>query len=289
MRAVSGTVTMGFCGEGYVFPWRYLRDVEGAVGVTLFILFGILLTSALWRPQIDLPRPARVTVLAAIGACLFHGALGVHLQRMVFYGRIFMVFLPFLVAGAVLTLVHLPRARLRYVGVCTLIITSGISFTSFARRYAGLAYPADFLQEVTTTAGHDVAYPAHMLWGFVDGNPDDTIEHLDPEFAMVSDTLPDGLHNYIIAASHEEARAGDKRFLGVNLNWLFNVKERDHRFVQPEGYRLLAEAAHPSTFPATGYEAYKPWGRRRLADRQYQMRIYERVDPPEPVALTARE
>jgi len=244
---------------------------------------------ALWRPKADLPRAARAGLLGAIGAYLLHAVMSVHLEKMVFYGRVLMVFIPFLVAGTVLGLARMPWPRVRRVGVGVLIIASGGSFMSFAREYAKVKYPADFLHETMAEIDREVSYPAHILWGFVDGNPDDTIERLDPEFSMVLDTLPEGMHQYILLASHQEVRESGGRFIGVNFKWLFHVRERDRRFTPPVGYKLRATAVHPTAFPATGYEAYKPWGRQRLATRRYLMRIYERTAAPESLTLTARD
>ena len=117
---------------------------------------------------------------------------------------------------------------------------SAVSFVTFAKDYAGVTYPADLLRDTMAAARRDVAYPAHALWGFIDGVPDDTVEWFDPDLISVTDTLPDGRDNYILLASHDEARKGDSRFIGVNLKWLFEVRERDRRFDPPEGYELLA-------------------------------------------------
>ena len=283
------SITMGYFGEGYVLPWRYLRDVEGPVGVTLFLLFCGFVVLLLWRPKVDLPRAARVTLAAAVGGCLFHAALGVHFEKTVFYGRVFLMFVPFIVAGAVIALARLPHPHFRRWGVAVVMVASLWSFVTFARQYARMTYPTDFLHETMANIGRDVAYPPQMLWGFTDGDPDDTIEALDPRFAMVMDTMPEGMDAYTLVTPHQQARESGNRFIGVNFKWLFNVKEADRRFDPPEGYRLVAEATHPTAFPAIGFEAYKPWGRKRLLSRQYQMRIYELVDAEEPVTLTARQ
>ena len=66
------------------------------------------------------------------------------------------------------------------------------------------------------------------------------------------------------------------------------IWEKDHRFSPPDGYRIVAEAVHPNAFPATGYEVRRPWERRRLRQRQYAMRLYERSDGPWGATLTSR-
>ncbi|MBU0717758.1 MAG: hypothetical protein KJ749_05865, partial [Planctomycetes bacterium] len=259
MRQLAGTVSMGYTGEGYVFPWRYLRDVEGLVGVAVFVLFVMLVMFFMWRRGADVPRSARVALLAALGTCLLHGAMAVHFKMTVFYGRVFLMFIPFVVVGAVMTLALIGSRRVRLVMTAGLIAVSLASFTAFVDRYTRLVYPADFLNETMVALGRDVVYPANMLWGFVDGEPDDTVEQLDPQVTMITDTLPDGMDVYAILASHSDAQRNGRRIIGVNFKWLFNVKEKETHFAPPPGYRLVAEATHPTAFPATGYEAYKPW------------------------------
>ncbi len=120
-----------------------------------------------------------------------------------------------------------------------------------------------------------------MLWGFTDGNPDDTIEAIDPEVSMVVDTLPGGMDRYWLIDSHDEARESETRFIGVNFKWLSNVKQREQYFAPPDAYRVVTRASHPASLPAVAYEAYKPWVRRRLAARDYQIVLYERQPSPQ--------
>ena len=277
LRELSGTVTMGYTGEGYVFPWRYLRDVEGPAGIVLLLLFLLAIGSILLRRQPGLPLAAKAALPAAVAACLLHGALGVHFGKMVFYGRLLLQFIPLLVAGAVIGLLTVQNARVRRAGLVVLGSAAIASFTTFAWDYSRIAYPADVLQNAMRASGRHVEYPANMLWGFVDGNADDTIQQVDPECVMVVDTLPEGVDRYVMVSSHDEARTGHKPYIGVNFSWLFNVRERDHRFTVPDDYQLVATGVHPAAFPAISYEAYPPWCRRRLVERHYRMRLYRHV------------
>jgi hypothetical protein len=107
---------------------------------------------------------------------------------------------------------------------------------------------------------------------------------------MVMDARPEGSESSLIPlATHEEAATGDPRWIGVNLKWGFYHRREDHRFAPPRGYALIAEALSPTAFPATGYEAYKPWERKRLVQRAYTMRIYERSESSPRFAATERD
>ncbi len=277
LKSLSESVTMGYPKEGYTFVWHYLRDVEGAVGVILFALFWGFVAFVLWRRRVKVPLVARAAICAAIGCYLFHASMGVFLGKMVFYGRVLMVYLPFMVGGAVLALIHIRFRTLRRVCVCSLLIASVYSFVGFASEYSRIVYPAEFLQNTMTGLGRELTYPANVLWGLVDGNQDDTVESFDPMLTTVADSRPDGCDQYVLLASHPAARESDTRFICVNLKYMWYIRQRYDRFAPPAGYTLVAEALHPEVLPATGYEGRKPWERKRIRQRRYTMRIYERL------------
>ncbi|MGB2987924.1 MAG: hypothetical protein WBE26_18805 [Phycisphaerae bacterium] len=283
MRRLAPSVTMGDRREGYVFAWRYLRDVEGLVGVLLFGLFCGFVLFALWRRQVRIPRTIRVAIIAAIGAYLFHATAGLWTGRMVLYGRILMLYLPLVIAGAVLTLIHMCGPGLRRVGVCALVAASGYSFVDFALSYNRVVYPIEFLQETMTKLDRDIVYPADALWRMEGMILPESLEQLDPALVNIVDTRPDGADTYAVLSSHEEARQSNARFIGVNLKFMWYFRKAYHRFTPPKGYRLVAEALHPEVFRGTGYEGRKPWERDRIRRRQYKMRIYERVHSQEQV------
>lgn len=292
LRSLSGPITMGDTREGYLFGWHYLRDAEGVVGVLLMGLFLGFSTLVLWRRRTRVPMVCRVAVAAAIAGYLFHATLGVVFARMVFYGRVLMVFLPFVVGGAVLALMHMRRPALRRVCVGGLSAASLVSFVTFARDYDRIVYPGEFLQETMTRRGRDITYPPNVLWGFVRGRLDETVEALDHQLVMVADPRPDGSDAFVLLADHEAARRARPRFIGVNFKYMWYVRQRYDRFVPPAGYTLVAEALHPEVFRAGWYEGRKPWERWRIAERQYTLRLYERQDPRPssglPASLTDR-
>jgi hypothetical protein len=168
--------------------------------------------------------------------------------------------------------------RLRQVGICVLITASAWSFVTFAWRYNQVSYPAELFLTTMAERGLGGVYPPHVLWDLSEDGQAGGGDQLGPEFAMVADSRPDGSDIYIRLASHEEARTSGARFIGVNLKWMFYIRERYDRFEPPPGYALIAEAPHPNALPAVGYEGHKPWERKRLRERRYTMRIYERVD-----------
>ena len=280
LRALSGSITMGDPKEGFVFFWHYLRDVEGIVGALLLALFCWFAVSLLRRDRMPIPPAARAAMIAAIAAYLFHASMGVLFGKMVFYGRVAMIYLPFLVGGATLALVHLDRIALRRIGVAALATASVISFVSFARSYSQVVYPADFLHDTMTQLGRNVTYPPNSLWGYVYGDYEKTVEHVDAELVSVTDSRPDGSEDYVLLASHADAHASDAKYIGVNLKFMWYIRGQYDRFEPPDDFDLVAQALHPEVIPASGYEGRKPWERNRIRNRQYMMRIYQRKSQP---------
>jgi hypothetical protein len=187
------------------------------------------------------------------------------------------MYLPLVVIGAVLAVRYIPWRDPRRVGVGILVVASSWSFITFARSYARITYPSEFLSSALTEREWPKTYPPHVLWDLPEAGQVAPVDHLGPDFATVTDTRPDGSDVYVRLASHADAAAGKARFIGVNLKWMFYVRQRDDRFNPPDGYDLVAEAVHPNAFPAVGYEGHKPWERRRLRERRYTMQLYERT------------
>ena len=289
--ATTGTChisVQGWRREGFVFAWRYLRDVEGAIGVVLFVLFLGFVGGVLWRRAARLSTATRAALGAAVACYLLHASLSVFAERTAFYGRILGMYLPLLTGGAVLGLIHLRRTRIRRLAVCGVMMASCWSFVTFARQYARVTYPADLLARTMAEKGRAVTYPPNALLVNEGNIPDRPIESVDPHLVMVVDTCPEGFVEGIFLVSHEAARTSGARFIGVNFKYMSYIWEKDHRFSPSDNYRIIAEAIHPNAFPATGYEGRRPWERRRLRQRRYAMRLYERTDGPAPAALTSR-
>lgn len=270
----------GLCAEGHVFAWRYLRDVEGAAGVMLFVLFVGFVGGVVWRRGVGLPLSARVAILTAIGGYLLHATQAVLGHRTVFYGRTFAMYVPFVVFGAGLALMHIRWAKLRAVAVCGVLLVSGWSFVSFARWYHVVQYPEDFFSTTLAQRRLPVCCLPNAMWTDLGAKPargdgrsfGRTADA--PFVAMVADPYPEGFYSY--QASHEAARSCGARFIGVNLKWIRNIPEEYERFDVPPGYELIAEAVNPIAHPAVAYEE-RTWRERELlAERGYTMRIYEK-------------
>ncbi|MCP4593023.1 MAG: hypothetical protein GY842_20000 [bacterium] len=270
-------IKVGLCAEGYVFIWRYLCDVEGLVGVGLAVLFLYFMVFGAWGRGGCVPRSARIALLTLVVCYLYHATQAFVRHRTVFYARVMPMYLPFLVCGAGLGLVHLRRVRLRALATGALVFTSVWSFVSFASWYGRVVYPADFLFSTLEARGEPAPYAPNAIWLPWEESFGGAAQGLTPPITLVADPYPDGF--YGMTASHAHARSSGARFIAVNLNWMRDIPAEDLRFELPPGYRLVAEAANPCVEPALAYEERTVSERRHLAERGYSMRIYERDAP----------
>ena len=233
-----GIRSQGSFEEGYVFAWRYLTEVEGLIGYALSGLFLIYLLYLLRRP----PRsPAAAALfLAATGAYLFNGTYSVVFKSMVFRGRLFHMYVPFLVWGAVMTLNSIRREGVRIALCLALFGLSLVSFFPFAVRYGGIWYPRDFRYRFLGDAGEGDA-------AFI--REDKQIGKGDLAGAM---------------------------FVAVNLNHFSKIYGGHYPFDPPDDLRLIKSVSHPLNFRAYPFEGYSVAERRILRERDYQMRMYLR-------------
>jgi len=276
LSGLSSTITMGDFEEGYAYAWRYLKDVEGAAGVMLLVLFGIFVALIVWRRNCGLSPTLRVAIPVALGCYLWHATMGTVLHYMVFYGRIVHMYVPFLVLGAVAALTRLPRRNLRQAGFAVLLVVSFASFVPTARRYSSLTYPGELFELTVAQCGLPIGDAARRLWVRSGGRIDHPAVPDHPLVIMVMEEWPDGMKGYIHVASHQAARNSNADFILVNMNWMFLPDRKDEAFVPPSSYKIIEEAVHPNNFPGNAYEAYGPEQRERLKQRFYYMRIYQR-------------
>lgn len=235
---LSGNKTQGTYQEGYIFAWRYLTNVEGLIGYALICLFFVYLIFFMFRSPTKIQ--IKIMFLAAIFSYLCYGTLSVVFHCTVFQGRIFHMYVPFLVWGAILALIHIHPRLLRKLLLISTAVLSLISFVGFYSRYIQLDYPRDF------------------KFKFFDGVSFNKICNIN---------------------EHRKNRSTDLAkysIIFVNAAHLMGIPEKISSLKIPTDMRLVASAPHPLSFRAYPFEGYTDLDRKRLREAQYQMRIYRR-------------
>ena len=282
LGTLGGTITMGHPPETLLFLPKYLVAVEGPIGIMLMVLAGMLVTARVLGIVLRPPAVAMVAFSAAVGGYLFHAFMGTCLGRMVFYGRLIAMYLPFLVLFVAVGLAWCRHQAWKRAGQALLVVTAVYSFVSFATQYAAFTYPADLFFATVPPNGDSDSMPAHVLWDVPDSLSPSPAPQRDRRFVMVTETRPQGADVYVHLDEHAAIDQRKAEYVGVNLKWMFQIKNKDAPINDLEGYEVIAEAVHPSAAPWVVFEGFKPWERKRLLDRRYHMRVYGRQSSGEP-------
>lgn len=232
---INVTVTHGSFQEGFIFIFRYLRDVEGLIGLFLLFMFFIYIFIILPR---DSSNPIKPLFWAVILSYWFHAILGVVFLRMVFYGRMMHMYIPFVVIGAMFAINSLSKRNLRLTIMVLMFALSITSFFSFALEYVPLEYPRDLYLE----------YLADIP---------------SQEILRVTED------NKLVRPDYDEYGA-----VVVNFEPYPDIKDEFYVLPDPGGMILVKTVAHTLKFSAYTFEHYPPYERKVLKDRNYQMRIY---------------
>ena len=155
LGALSASVTHGDFSEGFLFIIRYLRDVEGLIGIALFILFILYCAYFIFKDH----TAFKWLLIAAILMYSLNAVFGIIFHKMVFYGRALHMYFPFLVMAAWRAISLIPARSLRRSLAIVLVVCSFVSFIPAAYTYARLSYPGDIFFQYLTHVRQD-----KILW-----------------------------------------------------------------------------------------------------------------------------
>lgn len=249
---LAGTITHGDPAESLGFLPRYLLLVEGPVGLVLLglaVLWAIRRARALARGEPGPGAPELGLLLAGLAALyLLHGVVALASGKLVFYGRIVHLHIPFVVLAAVAALEHLPRRR---VLEGLLLIALALSLAGFARSYLGLGYPRDVLLEEGIESP---ALDPRRVW------------ELPPLLAIAS---PPGTRAARPAA----------RLVLVNFGLFWPTPgTRVQPHAVPPGSVVRCDLPHFQSFPAYQLEGSSPEQRRVMASWGPRLLVYEPIE-----------
>jgi hypothetical protein len=151
LRSLGDTIVQGSFEEGFSFIVDWFRLVEPP-GASAWLLL------AAAAPFVALARPAKlgaslwrrpwVPVAAGVAASfLAHAIASAWLEKMVFYGRLVHMYVPFvLLAGSATIAMIVPQAH-RRTAAAVVALVSVAGFAIFFAGYRPLAYPRDVVRE----------------------------------------------------------------------------------------------------------------------------------------------
>lgn len=154
-KNLSGTITFGDFSDTLVFPLKYLWICDSFVGAMIFIMFlmgAYYILDSLFRSNKPINMTTDVLVfLSAFCMVLFAFMIqGPLFGKMVFYGRLFHQFYPFIVIIAIIALQHLLMTYpLRYLLYSLILLAFSVHVFNIVS-VKNISYPRNFNREVQT-------------------------------------------------------------------------------------------------------------------------------------------
>jgi hypothetical protein len=248
--ALSGTVNQGSYSEGFTFGLKYLLANELPIGPVLIALGALHVGATLRAPRDPARRlrPETVVLGAALLAYLAHACMVQFAQSMVFVGRLLHGYAPFLVLAAVAAVYRFPQ-RLQRPLLLTLVSLAAVGALRFGHGFTRLGYPRDVLYELqVNTSGFD---------------PGQWVHESSPCSLFHS---PPGCGEFV--------PRGRLRLVNACLqSFYYDSDFRPHEL--PAGARVLWRGPHFQSFPAYWFEEFTIEMRHKLAERRYELIVYE--------------
>jgi hypothetical protein len=256
-------ILQGDPAEGYTFLFSYLWQVETGLGVVLLLLLGVAFVqkaqSLYERGLVALvPRtPLQKLVLAAVLLFLVHATAAAGWHRIVWYGRLLRLYMPFIVlsgVAAVSTMRWRLLAAQLALGSC---LVAESCYLLFVIEYARIVYPPDIISTYNLSC---LAQGKILYFNQVKAADKRLYLVHSPRVAFVANCPP---------------APGDSLTILVNFALLYPLAQSDWRRLPAFGpaTRVLLDAPLDRSFPAYTFEGLRPSERAAAKRRQFRLRI----------------
>ncbi len=247
---LSSTIIQGDFSESYSFLFSYLLEIEGALGVALFL--GILLYAAQFLTN---KGSSSIAVLAVLtfSFWLLYASAGYFFHKVTFYGRLIHQFMPILciMAGSSFGFIAGVSTLRKRLVLGTVITISIVSFTTRFVNYFTYDYPLD------------------VAWHMEQKIPNVIFE----EYCEVK-TAYSTLKNYNEQQSFDTA---SRNWIITNACFVYPVpavKEKIN-FMPPENAQLVYEKSYFQNFAPYRFEGLSPVERDRMGKLDLKIKVYQ--------------
>jgi len=258
LLTLSDTITQGSFEEGFTFLSKYLIEVENLTGIFMLV-FAVIYTvkkiKGLMSPGtsgkgIDYFRSL---FFATLFCFLFQASLSAVFHKMVFYGRLVHMYIPFIIWSNLFVISEIKKDRLREITYIIMMVLSLYSFFIFNERFSAIAYPCNVLYDE----------------GIIIQNLDANNQHYElPIYINATSPPPRNMET-------EAPYIKDTNFVIVNF-WLYTpVTNQILRYKPEENMELIFSRPHFLTFPAYYYEGYSIEERAILKREDFHIKIYK--------------
>lgn len=256
-------ILQGDPNEGYTFLFAYLWQVENALGFVLLLLLALAVGQKLQSLRTEglaaiIPHTAlQKLLLAALLLFLLHATAAAGWHRIVWYGRLLRLYMPFLVLAGVAALGAVRWQLAASWLALSSCLVAVVSYLLFLVAYARIVYPSDI----------SGAYKLSCI-------PEDRLLYFNE--VKTADKLLYRVHSARVApVANCPSVSGDSLTILVNFALLYPLMEASHRELPSFGpaVRVLLDAPLNRSFPAYEFEGLRPAERAEARRRQFRLRI----------------
>lgn len=261
-RTLSDTISQGSFDESLFFPVKYLLEVEKLPGILL--LMTVIFMCLLLIKQILQEKTFSVFVnnrfywlfIFSLLGMLIHGISGTFFHKMVFYGRLMHLYMPFLVITLVYLISRVKSEKSKAILFTGTGIIFFIHFFLFTINYQQLGYPKNMLYSMKIDNRN---FSNHRFY----------YESSDTLFTVMS---PNPLNK-----NTDFPYLPDSNYLLVNCCYYYPQENADRfkPFSPSPGMLCVADKQHYQTFPAYTFEGYNRLERDNIKKRKYRIQFYK--------------
>lgn len=257
----STTIFHGSPEETLTYVYQYLHLVEGNWGLLFLVMTGFgMMFMFFYRKSYS--ALSKVVLLSGLIAYLVYGLYAVITKEMVFYGRVFHMYYPFMVI-AVLMLIQKYKRLVPFV-----YVIASICFVLSINNLKEIGYPRTIVYQL----------------GLFD-------EHSDYQF--VNEIEPGIEYNYKKLYFEQfkgfptykiNLKKGDAKFKGElilkNFSFFYHYPDsfmnKYQELKRPEGYKKRYSRPHFMSHPAYTFEYCTRYGRAFFLDKKFEITIYQK-------------
>ncbi len=234
----SSRAILGDPNETFVFLYKYLWIVEGAIGKVIVMLFSLFVVLKVIKnklePELDLLIGS---AFATYGLYAINGPLG----GKVYYGRIIHIFFPFIILGAIKALTMIVKGKKIFLALLGLTTFSLISTLIWYPKFIKIRYPRD------------------ILFHYCQNNCSQITKFIKENQPLVSQEIisPD-----------------NPKLLAVNFLVPYPLEDIKYPIVPPDGAKLLLGASHPLNFTAYQFEWLSSRDRNIINQHHFELKLY---------------
>jgi hypothetical protein len=259
---LSDTIKQGDYADGVMFLPKYLFQAEQSLGYLLAGLIVVAVPVLFFRLRTGF-TPSRLfalisdnlMVIAMVLAFVWHVVMVYYFEKMVFYGRLLHLYIPFFVLLVIKVLYPFTRRNIQYVAAAAVGGVALYSFAVFALQYHRIVYPLTFLHQ------HANDYPGAKVTTREQAATADNADYFIP------------LNGF----SQHPATPGQAEVVLVNMGFLYPITDNNwcNEIKLPASFKLTYSAPHFLNLRAYPFEGYTMAERDILLRCQYQCQVYE--------------